>query len=245
MKPLLVLGLVVSALAGLSASYEISLTPVDLEAKSLNYGAASTQFLIDSERSSLSDLTADTGALAVRAAIVSQFIASEDLRRVVSRRMGLESGQVAVTAEATSFQQGGRAGGASAVPTLPTDGSYSISFQPQAELPIVDVYARAPTALQAERLADATVASLTTYVDDLAERDGIRKRNPLRLVVRQTGEAIGGQVTTPADKLRSVLVAAGVFVAWCVFLVLASGFVVRWREARASPPSQQESTTSD
>jgi hypothetical protein len=233
MKPWLALGVAVAVLAGLATAFKLTVVPPGLEAKSGSYGAASTQFIVDSERSSLSSLDSDTQALATRAEIISQFIGSDEVRSIVAERLGVERGEISVRAKANTVQTAGQSRDAG--PTAPPEGVFgaqvplTLTFQNQLDLPVVDVFAQAPTAEAAERLADAAVSGLQEYLGRLAERTGLGTNNASRVVVRQTGDAVGAEVTSSAKKSEAVLVGLGVFLGWCVLIVLIAAVAQEWR----------------
>ncbi len=126
--------------------------------RSYVYGAAQTQILIDCPRCSLLDLNQETAPLATRAAVYAAFMRSN----ADHRRDRQETG----ASPATGHAQGPftTAGGTQNIPRparrAPTRcaaraDTYRLVFDDQQDLPIVSVYAQAPTAEAAIRLANA------------------------------------------------------------------------------------------
>lgn len=254
MKPWLVLGLLVAGIAALSTGYAINLNPPALTPKSSSYGAASTQVLLDSKRSSLTTIAADTAALAQRSEVIAQFIASDQVRQATAARMGFDGELISVTTSPNTVQQVTAANYAlqQQNASAGTVGGYSVTYQTQLGLPVIDIFTRAPSKAEAIRLANAVALSLEEHVSALSRESGIRDSSPSRIVVRQMGDAAGGQSTTDVDRLKIVAVFVIVFGAWCVSLVLISGFASAWRShertdaagvaAPTTPPSDSASS---
>ena len=66
-----------ACLAAVWTGYRIG--PDGIHARSHSYGAAQTQFLVDSPRSSLVDITSDTDSLSRQAQLYTQFMRSNEV----------------------------------------------------------------------------------------------------------------------------------------------------------------------
>ena len=149
---------VVACVAALSTGYQIG--PGTFKARSHSYGAAEAQFLVDSPRSSLADLTQDTESLASRAQLYTQYMRSNDVKLEIAKEAGVDPDQIVTEGPYMT------AGGTQNIPRPPVVRSnevlgepqiYRLVFDAQLGLPIVSIYAQAPTAAEAITLADASV----------------------------------------------------------------------------------------
>jgi hypothetical protein len=107
---------------------------------------------------------------------------------------------------------------------------YLIEIQARPQYPIIDIYAQAPTPLEAQRLADASVQGLQDYIWSLASAHGeTSAASKIRLL--ELGEPQGAMITT-GTKLVAGLTFFGAFlVSWCALLLIR-----RWRRWRTGEP---------
>ncbi len=104
---------------------------------------------------------------------------------------------------------------------------YQIEIQARPQYPIIDIYTQAPTPLEAQRLADASVAGLQDYIWSLASAHGeTRWANRIRLL--ELGEPQGAMITTGTKMVAGLTFFAAFLVSWCGLLLLR-----RWRRWRA------------
>jgi hypothetical protein len=214
---------VVALLAAISTSY--SITSSGLVSKSHAYGAAQTQILIDSPRSSLIDLSQETAALASRAAVYAQFMRSNAVKAYIGRAVGIRGDAIATSGPFTT------AGGTQNIPR-PSEArsnevaaeaqQYRLVFDYQQDLPIVSVYAQAPTAESAIRLASGTVTGVQTYIDKLENQTHVPAN--AKTVVRELGSPDGGWVTAGVNPIMMVLAFIAVMIFGCFAIVLFMGF---------------------
>lgn len=231
----LVVGVVVAGLVALTGLYNVkSLLPLSLEKKSYSVGVASTQMLVDAPQSPIADLGKPFEPLASRASVYSKLIASAPVRQAIGRRVGIP-GEAINTAGPSAINQntGGRPTSSSQrQQELVGEGqSYRLVAVPIEGQPIMSIQAQAPTAEGAMRLADAAIASLKEYVNRQQRRENVLPAYRVR--VEQLGDSQGGQINSSADYSLALMSFVGVFIAWCV-LVLLSGSLFRGiRRARA------------
>ena len=104
-------------------------------------------------------------------------------------------------------------------------------------MPILDVYAQAPNAKDAETLANAAVDGLRTYLADLAVTQQIPAKDQLRLL--QLGRASGTVINGSVDWQVAILVFILTFSLACATTIFVArvrrGFRVPGSRARAEP----------
>ena len=144
--------------------------------RSHQFGAAQSQILIDSPRSSLVDLTQETPPLATRAAVYTQFMRSNAVKEAISKASGIPADLIVAQGPYTT------AGGSQNLPR-PSEAranevrsekrGYRLVFDYQQDLPIVSIYAQAPTAKSAIALAAGTVAGVRSYISQLERQQKV------------------------------------------------------------------------
>jgi hypothetical protein len=88
---------------------------------------------------------------------------------------------------------------------------YKLEIQARPSLPVLDVYAQAPSSAAAEELANASIGAANSYLRQLAREDGVDGRAPVALT--QLGAARGGTLeptTRPMVAMLTFLVAFAV-----------------------------------
>jgi hypothetical protein len=177
-----VLAVAACAFLGLAAAvlglYSVSLQPPGLKARDLGEAGASTRVLLDPERSAITNrhtVTTDFESLSKRGSLLGQLMASMPVREHIARRAGLPVDDISAVARIT----------ANVPSTLIEPDSeqradeirqsrkpYRLDIQPRPSVPVIDVYAQAPTPAEAERLADGAVAGLGDYIRAIADEQG-------------------------------------------------------------------------
>ena len=204
--------LLVAFLAGVSTMYRIGTG--GLTKRSHQFGAAQSQILIDSPRSSLVDLTQETPPLATRAAVYTQFMRSNAVKESISKATGIPASLIVAQGPYTT------AGGSQNLPR-PSEAranevrgekdGYRLVFDYQQDLPIVSIYAQAPTAKAAIRLAAGTVAGVRAYISQLEHEQNVP--SSAQTQIRELGAAEGGTVNAGADPIMAVLAFVGITIA--------------------------------
>lgn len=215
-KLVLLVGAVLAVVLATLVTCQVSLSPLTVKQKRSKYGAASTQYYVDSQRSSLSSVSTDILALAARAEIVSQFMGSAQVQTELAKRMGVPAGSISVTAQENS------PGSAVAQPTIPSPSGphLSLTWQTQQSLPTVLLFTTGPDAVSAARLADESIGSLQQYLGTLNATTSSERNDPSRVVVRQSGRAVGYTVRDSSKLPVAVGVAVAVFLIECLLLLL-------------------------
>lgn len=220
----LVAVLALAVLAALSTAYHVG--PSGLKSKSYEFGAAQAQLLVDSHRSSLLDLTQETPPLAQRAAVYTQFMRSNAVKVAIADAVGVPVDQIVAEGPYTA------AGGTQNIPRpaearsneLRGEGQrYRLVFDYQPDLPVISIYAQAPTAAEAIKLASGTVKGVSNYVKDLEDENAV----PLhaRTHIRELGPAEGGTVNSGVDPLVALLAFIATLIAGC-------GAIIGWVSLR-------------
>jgi len=221
--------------------YSVSLAPPGLKARTLEQAGASTRVLIDPVESAITSrhsVTTTFESLTKRASLLSQVMAGEPVREYIGRRAGLPAEDISATARITAN-----------VPSTLTEPDseqradaihqsrkpYRLDIQPRPSVPVIDVYAQAPTPAEAERLADGAVAGLRDYIRAAASEQGTDPADETAL--HQLGPAKGAVINGGAK-----LVIGGL--AFLLALVLAGGLWAGiksarrgWLAADPAPPS--------
>jgi hypothetical protein len=119
---------------------------------------------------------------------------------------------------------------------------YRLEVQSRPTSPILDVYAQAPTAEAAVRLADQAVVAVEAWMRDTAGKEGIAQDRIVRL--RQLGPARGGVINHRAPMVIGAITFITVFglvaVALLTLLWLRSRGHARPAERRPPPPTTDD-----
>jgi hypothetical protein len=195
------LGLLVSVLlASLAALWsvgKVSVDPPGIKPRVLQMGAASTRALVDSPKSAVLDLQVPTGnlqAMTNRGVLVGNMIASAPVRAYIARRAHVRPELLQVSSPVTpDFPRPlASSGKRSTSDIVDSPNAYRLSVQSNPTVPIVDIYAEAPTAAAARALANGAVEGMQDYLGDLAVTQAIPERQRVHLV--QLGGATGGVI---------------------------------------------------
>jgi hypothetical protein len=229
-KILVFLVLLLAIGAAILSSYQVS--SEGLKSRSLSVSAASSQILVDSVPSALSQgvETSTFEALATRAKIYGQYLASLSARVEIAERAGVPvaslstsgpfstaTGQVNYSAESS---------GERATELLQEGAGNRLVFSAQEGVPIITVDSQAGNTDTAIALASASYATLHKYIKGL-DVEG----KPLRhgVTVRQLGAPEGGTLGGSNDKMLMALAFILTFGLGCGLILVIPGVVARWR----------------
>jgi len=237
----LVAALVFALLAALWSGNRISVLPPKLKPRPHQIASAKTQVLVDTPNSTVTNLSAytyDFQSLTNRAALLGNLMASEPVRLYIARRAGIPSDLIEAIAPVT--EQVPRAllepdSQKRASDILRATDNYRLDIEADPAVPILNIYTQGPDEGAARRLADSAVAGLRDYLNALANVQGVRASQRIRLI--QLGPASGGVINGGVALQIYVLtfVVAFALAAWGV---LALARVRRgWRQA--SPSTEQ------
>jgi hypothetical protein len=238
-------GVVVAVIAAILSVYRLESS--GLAPRSLQYSSASTQVFVDTPSSVLGDLQPSFEPLQARATVYANFMASPTFLSLVGEKAGIPGGQIyaagpvdpsvpRVVEEPTAVQRNVEITGEST--------PYRLNFNDDPNLPTIGIYAQAPNTRQAVALANASAAALAQYVATLAKTGNTPPAQ--RVVIRQLGSASGGVVDGGISKAIAFLTFIGVFVLWCVLVLVGGRFLETWRatatlyDARHAPAAEGE-----
>lgn len=230
----LLIAALIGVLAAASTSYKIGLDGIHarhqaIAAAGLHILVADPSLRYASPRATEGDIV----VLAKRAQLYSEMLASQEVLDRTAQRLGIPAGQLGATSRLTS-----------GVPNAMTEpglehhageliayrAPYRLEIQPDPTLPVINLYAFAPTPAGAVALADASVASLRDELD--VWRDGHVVPTKRSLVLRVLGEPRGAVINGKA-KIMLWLLAFLVAFSVALTVLLAAPAVARgWRAAR-------------
>jgi capsular polysaccharide biosynthesis protein len=232
-RRLVALGALVALFAALLSIYTVSLFPPSLTSRTNVFATASTQLLVDAPDSAFADLANDLTPLETRASVFARFLASPASLELIAReaKVPVES----IEAEGPYdmnlpvIQQEPTAGARSS--QLIGEGAlYRLRFENNPVLPIVSVFAQAPTEDEALALANAAPKALSTYIGSIQSDQ--QTPDDRRVVIRKLGKATGGVVNQGVNLQIAMLVFLVVFGAWCMLLIPAQTIARGWRETQ-------------
>jgi hypothetical protein len=225
----LAIGVLVAAAAATLSVYRIDGT--SLKPRSLQHSSASTQVLVDSRSSVLGNVGQSFEPLATRALVYANFMTSPVVLDIIGKQVGLSGEQIyaagpvsaqepRVEQEPTALKRNVEISGE----TKP----YRLNFESQGNLPTIGISSQAPTTSQAVALANAAVIGMERYVASVEAANNVPPAS--RVVIRQLGPASGAVDDAGIRKSLAALVFVGVFLLWCILVLLASRFREAWRE---------------
>ena len=234
-KSLLAIGMLLAGFAAIASVYRVSLSPPSIHRGSLDFASAQTQIFVDSESSSLGDLMNDFAPMNARANVYARFLTTPAALRLVGKEAGVpgdqiyaagpyQLGQARYIQEPTAERRAQQLVGDRA--------AYRLRFDSDPELPIVTMYAEAPTPEEATRLSDGAASALADYVTRLQTDQGIADRR--RVAIRRLGSTPGAWVSEGAGRKIGVFVFVLVFGLWCAATIAVRRLAKGWRSASAA-----------
>jgi hypothetical protein len=221
-----VICVLVATFAALSVNYKISLLPPGLHQRSLTMAAASTEVLIDTPTSVVLDLRQNTGdmdALTNRSVLIGNVMASTPVRAYIGRRIGQPGDAIQATTPRTPnsprpFQTAENR--KRTTDLLASTDQYRLNIVSDPTVPVLTIYAQAPSARAAGELANAAVDGLRDYLGQVGRSQRIPDAAQIRVAQlgRARGTVINGGVGVQATMLAflfffAVAAAATIFVA--------------------------------
>jgi hypothetical protein len=184
-------------LAALYSVGTISLFPPAVKARPIEVAVASTRALVDAPTSAVLDLQVNTNNLAGmtnRGVLVGNIMASAPVRSYIGRRAHVAPERLKVASPVTiDFPRPlATSGSMSARDILKSPGEYRLSVQANPTVPILDIYAQAPTEAEAKLLANGAVAGMQDYLRDLGDTQSVVPAQQVHL--EQLGRARGGVI---------------------------------------------------
>jgi hypothetical protein len=197
-----------ACLAALWSVGKVTVFPPGVKPRVLQMGAASTRALVDAPKSAVIDLTVNTTSLqgmTNRGVLVGNMIGSAPVRAYVARRahVPVELLQVATPVTPDFPRPLATSGKRSTKDILKSPNQYRLSVQANPTVPILDIYAQAPTANAARALANAAVQGMSDYLHDLANAQHIAVAQ--RVHIQQLGQAEGGVINPNVSVKLAIL----------------------------------------
>ncbi len=193
----------VALVAAIASVTKVSLSPPSLGMRDLERGAATTRVLVDlpeQERGHVSEPQFE--AMSKRASLIANLLASPPVLHRIADQMGVSTAEVTAQTEITegvplALVEPNEEKRANEI--LVSHDGYRLDIQANPSLPIIDVYAQAPTPAAAAELADAVAPAGNSYTDLLADRDNFPAGN--RVQLKQLGAAQSAAIspTAPAE----------------------------------------------
>jgi hypothetical protein len=217
---------------------KISLSPLGLTPRSLQMATAATHVLVDTPHSIMLDLRQDTygiGSLTNRAVVLGNVIASTSVEAQIAQRAQVPVGLLRIQAPLTPLESSVQVDPQKArrvSDIFKSNDQYRIQINANPEVPILDIYAQAPTAASAAALANAAVDELKSYVAGLATTQRTPAIDEIRLV--QLGRATGVVINPGVQYQVALLAFLLTFLASCATAAFIARVRAGWRLAPLS-----------
>jgi hypothetical protein len=204
----LVASVLIASLAALWSVGKVTVFPPSVKPRVLQMAAASTRALVDSPKSAVLDLkvpTTNLQGMTNRGVLVGNMIASAPVRAYIARRAHVPTELLQVAGPVTpDFPRPlATSGKRSTKDILKSPNQYRLSVQANPTVPILDIYAQAPTADAARALANGAVQGMEDYLRDLANAQHIAVDQ--RVHLEQLGHADGGVINPDVSVKLAVL----------------------------------------
>ena len=230
--------LLLAVLAALWSIGTIHLFPPSLKKRPLEIAAASTRVLVDTPKSSMLDLgnaTGDLDAMTNRSLLVANVMASAPVREYIGRRAHVPARVLQVSSPVTrdfprQLAQSGNEKHVSDI--LASPNQYRLSLRANPTVPMIEVYAQAPTLKAAVELANGAVTGMRDYLDDLGAQQGVPPAK--RVHLEQLGDAHGGVVNKGVSLSLAILLFVLVFAAASAAALFVARVRRGWQLERVS-----------
>lgn len=238
----LILSAVIAALAATQVVGGISLWPPGVKGSSVNLASASAHVIVDTPKSTVVDPRTDAftiESLSDRALILGNVMTSLPVREYIARRAGISPDQIRAEPPLTPEQPRAMVDSAHAPHVsdiLRRPDEYRLSVQADPMAPVLDIYALAPTADEATKLANASVDGLRDYLGSVARKDATPELDRVRL--EQLGRASGGSINGGAGMRIAIVTFLLVFAIGCLAVLLFARVRRGWELAGSAekPP---------
>jgi hypothetical protein len=230
--------LLVALVAGAWSAEKISLFPPHLTPRKLEMGSATTHIVVDRPRSMLIDLKSDTydfEQLSNRAILLGNVIANGAVHDMVAKSVNVPPDQLLISAPRTSKQPQAVADPKTQKHTsdiLKSNDEYRLTIVANPTVPVLDIYAQAPDANAAARLANAAYDGLQSYLHTVARQESTPADSQIRLI--QLGRAQGSVVNPSAHWQVAVLAFLVTFGFSCATVIYVDRVRKGWKLAAIS-----------
>lgn len=212
--------------------------PLGVTPRALKLATASTQVVVDTPRSALLDLRQSNysmDALTNRAVLLGNVMASPPIRESIARRARVPVGVLQVTPPLTPKQPRAVAEPSDHKHTsdiLKLNDQYRLNIQANPTVPVLHIYAQAPTARSAEAMANGAVDAMQAYLLSRAHAADTPESEQLRMV--QLGRARGAVINKGIEWQVAELAFLLTFGLSCTTVVFLFRVVGGWRLAALS-----------
>jgi hypothetical protein len=225
--------LVVALVAALWSVDKISVSPPRLTPRTLEMATATTHVLIDTPSSIMIDLRQDTYSvsdLTTRGIVLGNVLASAWLEAKIAQQAGVPAQLLRIQAPLTPQEAAVQVDPQRArhvTDILKSNDQYRIQISANPEVPMLDIYAQAPTAYSAAALANASVDQLRGYLATVARTQATPAKDAIRL--EQLGRASGVVINPGVRYQVAVLVFLLTFGLCCATVMMVSRIRAGWR----------------
>jgi hypothetical protein len=228
--------LMLAILAAVWSVADISLAPLQLRSRALEMATGTTHVVVDTPRSSVLDLRQNTysfEALTQRAILLGNVMANGPVQQAIADRANVPVEVLQVSAPLTAKEPRATTGSADRQKKtgdiFKSTDQYRLSIQANPTVPVLDIYAQAPTAAGATVLANASVDSLRTYLEGLAASKQVPAKDQIKIL--QLGRARGTVINEGIDWQTSFLAFWLTFGFACATVIFVSRIRQGWRTA--------------
>ena len=225
--------LAIALVAAVWSIDKISLFPPALTTRALDMATATTHVVVDTPDSIMVDLRQNTYSLqdmTSRAVVLGNVVTSSWMEAKIAEQANVPLQLLRIQAPLTPTQ-----------PTTPADAQtqrqvsdilksndqYRIVINANPTVPMLDVYAQAPTSASAAALANATVDQLKAYQQQLASSEATPAKD--RISLEQLGRATGAVVNPGVKYQVAMLIFVLIFLGSWASLTYLARVRTRWR----------------
>jgi hypothetical protein len=263
LRRLMLVAVLIGLVVGVLSVFKPTSEAPFLKSRSFARGTATTQLLVDSKRSALTNVTYDIKALAARAQVFVQFVDAQDVTVLIAQKAGIDPTDLAVIPYA---QRAGSVPARNPTPGQRSDEvaeevfGHRLEVLAQEDLPVLVFSAQAPTVVGAERLANAGAEATAEYLNKLAPRsakqlpaaatDLAKSEKAAAALVdlgqvrfEQLGQAQGEEVSYGGGFLRGIVLGLLAFAVSSGLIIFLSGLFGEMRARRVRSGRAARSTT--
>jgi hypothetical protein len=220
-------GALLALVGALVLSSRLSLMPPGLNDPTVRVGAATTEILIDSPKSTIGDLRRDTFPLIARSGIFARFLGADGATDAIARHAGIPKKDIGVVGPKLTISGVPDQAAAERASRVRGASPYLLQVQTGDDLPLLTVFAQAPTEEGARTLANSTAGALEKYIANYQAEAGIPERG--RVTIRQLGTARAGMIVEKPGVLGAVVAFFVLFGLACFAILAWPAIQANWR----------------
>jgi hypothetical protein len=231
--------LLLASIAAINSAYSFrSLFPPALEPRSVEMASATTEVLVDTPYSAVLDLrqgSSEMESMTSRAVLIGNVMASPPVLRYIGERAAVPAEAIRAQPPLTPDFPRPLSGFGEDPETrdlLKSTDQYRLNITANPTVPVLQVYAQAPSADAAATLANASVEGLRDYLEDTARTEGTPTKDVVRL--QQLGRASGTVINGGVRPQLIVLTFLIVFGLCSATAILIDRMRRGWKQAAAA-----------